>query len=111
MTYRRGDIVICAASGDYGKPRPAVVLQSDLFNPTHASVTVCPVTSHLTDAPLFRVPLKPTPGNGLKTESQAMTDKLVTLRAERISRVVGHLAESDLGKIDSALALWLGLRG
>lgn len=110
MTYRRGDVVICAASGDYGKPRPAVVLQSDLFNPTHASVTVCPVTSHLTDAPLFRVPLKPTPGNGLKTESQAMTDKLVTLRAERISRVVGHLAEPDLGKIDSALALWLGLR-
>ena len=39
-----------------------------------------------------------------------MTDKLVTQRAERISRVVGHLAEPDMGKIDSALTLWLGLR-
>ena len=29
---KRGDIVTCALSGDYGKPRPAVVVQSDLFN-------------------------------------------------------------------------------
>ena len=31
---KRGDIVTCALSGDYGKPRPAVVVQSDLFNKT-----------------------------------------------------------------------------
>lgn len=46
----RGDIVICVLSGDYGKQSPAVVIQSDLFNPTHSSITVCPMTSHLTEA-------------------------------------------------------------
>jgi mRNA interferase MazF len=54
----RGAIVVAAARGAYtGKPRPAVVVQSDLFNPTHASLTVCPVTSDCVDAPLFRLPL------------------------------------------------------
>jgi mRNA interferase MazF len=45
LLMERGDIIICALSGDYGKPRPAVVIQSDLFNPTHASITVCPITT------------------------------------------------------------------
>ena len=43
---KRGTIVVVAAPGAYtGKPRPAVVVQSDLFNPTHASLTICPITS------------------------------------------------------------------
>lgn len=28
---RRGDIVTIALQGDYGKPRPALIIQSDLF--------------------------------------------------------------------------------
>ena len=76
MNYRRGDVVTCAPPGEFGKPRPAVVVQSDLFNEPHASVTVCPITSHEVEAPLFRVPLKPTAGNGLKRDSQAMADKI-----------------------------------
>ena len=55
MEIKRGDVVICAAPGDYGKPRPAVVVQSDLFNGTHSSVAVCLITSHLEEAPLFRI--------------------------------------------------------
>ena len=66
----RGDIIICALSGDYGKPRPAVVIQSDLFNPTHASITVCPITSHLIEAPLFRLSLIPNKLTGLTSVSQ-----------------------------------------
>ena len=111
MNWRRGDVVICAPPGEFGKPRPAVVLQSDLFNPSHASVTLCPITSHALDAPLFRVALKPTAANGLKRESQAMADKLTTLRAERIGLVVGRLSEIELQRIDDAVMLWLGLRG
>ena len=34
-----------AASGDYGKPRPAVVVQSDVFPAEHASVVVYQTTS------------------------------------------------------------------
>ena len=57
MEIRRGDVVICAAPGEYGKPRPALVVQSELFNGTHSSVTVCLITSHLEDAPPYRFPV------------------------------------------------------
>jgi mRNA interferase MazF len=111
MNYRRGDVVTCAPPGEFGKPRPAVILQSDLFNPTHTSVTLCPITSHEIDAPLFRVELKPTAANGLKRTSQAMADKLTTLRAERVGAVVGRLSDAELQRVDEAVMRWLGLRG
>ena len=57
---KRGDIVVVAARGVYtGKPRPALIVQSDLFNDTHSSLTICPMTSEVIDAPLFRVALPP----------------------------------------------------
>jgi mRNA interferase MazF len=111
MNYRRGDVVICAPPGDFGKPRPAVVVQSDLFNESHASVTLCPVTTYEVDAPLFRVRLKPTAANGLKHDSHAMADKLTTLRADRIGSVVGRLSDAEFQRVEDAVMLWLGLRG
>jgi mRNA interferase MazF len=105
----RGDVVVAAAAGDYGKPRPALVVQSDLFNETHASVTVCPITSTLVDAPLFRVALKPARGNGLLRPSQVMVDKLQTLKRERISRQVGVLSGAQMHAVDVALRMWLRL--
>ena len=77
----RGDVVLVAARGDSaGKPRPAVVIQSDLFNPTHDSVTLCLITSELRDAPLFRPDLKPTRENGLSKTSQVMVDKIFSAK-------------------------------
>ena len=64
---KRGDLVIVTLAGDYGKPRPALIVQADLFNETHASVTVVPVTSTLVDAPLFRLTVEPSPGTGLRS--------------------------------------------
>jgi mRNA interferase MazF len=105
----RGDVVICAAPDDYGKPRPAVVVQSDLFNATHHSVAVCPITSQLVDAPLFRIGIQPASANGLRTPSQVMVDKVVALRRDRIRRRAGALTSSEMARVDSALKLWLGL--
>ena len=101
----------CAPPGDFGKPRPAVVLQSDLFNATHGSVTLCPITSHAVEAPLFRVPLVPSAANGLKAASQLMADKLTTLRADRIGQIVGHLSEPEMQEVEAAVMRWLGLKG
>ncbi|WP_367889521.1 type II toxin-antitoxin system PemK/MazF family toxin, partial [Vibrio cholerae] len=56
----RGDLVPVAIQGDFGKPRPALIVQSDLFN-AHESVTVLPVTSSTVDAPLLRVTVTPSP--------------------------------------------------
>lgn len=109
MEVTRGDVVLCAAPGDYGKPRPAIVVQSDLFNPTHASITLCPITSDLQDATLFRITIDPNPSNGLRKRSQVMVDKVQSLRRDRIRRSVGALSPSQLAKIGTALRLWLSL--
>ena len=86
---RRGDVVTVAAAGDYGKPRPAVIVQTDAFPENHASVVVCQLTSELVDAPDFRVTIEPTPENGLRLKSQVMTDKPVTVNANGSRRRSG----------------------
>lgn len=106
---RRGDVVTVAATGDYGKPHLAVVVQSDAFPETHASVVVCQLTSDLADAPDFRVLIEPKPENGLRLRSQVMADKPVTVRRERIGRKIGRLGSEDLARLNAALAFVLGL--
>lgn len=108
---KRGELVTVALPGDYGKPRPAVVLQADLFNETHASVTVAPVTSTLVNAPLFRLAVEPSARNGLRALSQVMVDKLTSVRRERIGPTIGALEPDALARVNRALALWLGIAG
>ena len=79
----RGDFVTIAIQGDFGKPRPALVIQSDQFR-QHATVTVLPVSSLLVDAPLFRITVQPSPSNGLQKPSQVMVDKSVTVRQDKL---------------------------
>lgn len=102
--------MVVAAKGAYvGKPRPALVVQSDLFNPTHASVTVCPITSENVDAPLFRVPLPPGERTGLKVASQLMADKIVSVPRAAISSTIGRASDEELLAVDTALRGWLAL--
>jgi mRNA interferase MazF len=105
----RGDLVTIALQGDFGKARPALVIQSDLFNPTHATVTVLLVSSERVDAPLIRIDIAPTPGNGLLKPSQIQVDKAMTVRMEKIGAVIGHLDDSTLLAINRALAVFLGI--
>ena len=105
----RGDVVTVAAAGDYGKPQPAVIVQSDAFPPNHASVVICQMTSELVDAPDFRVTIEPSAENGLRARSQVMADKPVTVRRERIGNRIGHLGTADLGRLNVALAFVMGL--
>lgn len=105
---RRGTFVTVAAPGDYGKPRPALVVQSDLFN-EHPSVTVCLVTSELRDAPLFRFPVTPNRDNGLDRASQIMVDNVTTVPIARVGTEIGRLDSARMAEVDRLLALWLGL--
>jgi mRNA interferase MazF len=106
---KRGDVVTVAATGDYGKPRPAVIVQTDALPAKHASIVVCQMTSELSEAPEFRVTVEPTEGNGLRTRSQVMADKPVTIRRERIGQQVGRLDEQDIARLNVALAFVMGL--
>lgn len=102
-------MVVVAMQGDYGKPRPALVVQSDLFNETHASVTVAPVTSTIVDSPLFRVTVEPSRRNGLRLVSQIMVDKITTVRRQRLGQTIGRLEEDVMLRVSRALALWFGI--
>jgi len=106
---KRGDVVIVAAAGDYGRPRPAVVVQTDAFPETYPSVVICQMTSDVVDAPDFRVTIEPNEENGLRIRSQVMADKPVAVRRERIGQLVGRLADADIGRLNIALAFVIGL--
>ena len=106
---RRGDVVIVAAAGDYGKPRPAVIVQTGAFPETHASVVVCQLTSEVVEAPDFRITIDPSEKNGLRARSQIMADKPVTVRRARIGQSIGRLDDGDLGRLNIALAFVMGL--
>lgn len=104
----RGTLVTVAVQGDSGKPRPALVIQSDLFA-DHPSLTVLPITSELVDAPLLRITVEPSPQNGLSRRSQIMIDKPVTLRRDRIGLGFGQLEQQRLIEVERCLALFLGI--
>jgi len=106
---KRGDVVTVAAAGDYGKPRPAVIVQTDAFPESHASVIVCQMTSDLTDAPDFRILIEPSKTNGLRARSQMMADKPVAIRRDRVGGVIGRLGDDEMRRLNVALAFVMGL--
>jgi len=104
----RGDLVTIAMPGDFGKPRPALVIQANQFQ-EHATRTVLPVTSTLVAVPLFRITLEPTVDNGLKRPSQVMVDKAMTVKRDKIGPVFGRIDFDKLVEIERALAVFLGI--
>ncbi len=106
---KRGEIWTVAGGSEYtGKPRPAVVLQDDRFDAT-PSVTICAFTTVAIDAPLLRLPVKPTPGNGLREASQLMIDNVVTVPRGRLRAHLGRLDAEDSLRLNRALIVFLGL--
>lgn len=106
---KRGDVVPVSLPGDYGKPRPAVVIQSDYFA-DHPSVTLLPITSALVPgAPLLRLRLDPDGENGLRKPSQVMIDKASTLPRDKVGEPFGRLDDDAMLGITRALAVFLGI--
>jgi mRNA interferase MazF len=105
---RRGDVVTVALQGDLGKPRPALLIQSDLFD-AHPSVTILPITSELRPTPLFRIDVTPSEFNGLSKPSQIMVDKPQSISRDKIGAVIGHLEGETLLAVNRALAVFLGM--
>ncbi|WNV06498.1 type II toxin-antitoxin system PemK/MazF family toxin [Candidatus Methylospira mobilis] len=104
----RGDFVTIALQGDYGKPRPALIIQSDQFN-AHATATVLLVSSTLIDAPLIRVTVQPDPANGLQKPSQVMVDKAMTVKRDKLGDVFGSASDEVMLEIERCLAVFLGI--
>ncbi len=106
---RRGAFVVVATAGDYGKSRPALVVQSELFAEL-PSVVICPLTTTLrSDADLFRLDVEPSARNGLRQASQIAVDKLTVLPSSKIGEVIGEADDALLLRVNRALALFLGI--
>jgi mRNA interferase MazF len=105
---KRGDLVTVAMPGDFGKPRPALVIQSDQFSET-GTLTVLLVSGTLVDAPLIRPTVQPTPGNGLRKASQVMVDKAMSVKRERLGGAFGALDDEAMLAVTRSLAVFLGI--
>lgn len=106
---RRGDVCTVAGGKDYaGKPRPVVVLQDDNFDATD-SVTICAFTTDPTEAPLFRLEVRPNDRNGLRLLSRLMVDKITTVPRSKVGETIGRLDDEDLVRLNQAVIVFLGL--
>ena len=97
-----------AIGGDYGKPRPALVIQSDAFADL-PSVTVLRMTSELHDWPLLRITVAPSAANGLRKPSQIMVDKAATVPRAKLGPSFGQLEPDTMRSVERALQMFLDL--
>ncbi len=104
----RGDFVSVAMQGDFGKPRPALVIQADQFV-EHSTVTVLPTTSMLVVAPLLRITVQPSAENGLLKPSQVMVDKAMTVKRDKVEQAFGRIDVNVMVEIERCLAVFLGI--
>jgi mRNA interferase MazF len=105
---KRGDLVTVTLPAELGKPRPALIIQSDYFQDLE-TLTVIPLTSTLQAAPLFRLTIEPTRENGLQKSSQLMIDKAMTLRRSRVGQIIGRVDRSTLVRTNRAIAMFFGI--
>lgn len=104
----RGDFVTIAMQGDFGKPRPALLIQADQFD-EQATVTVLLVSSTLVNAPLFRIMVQPSEGNGLQKPSQVMVDKAMTVKRDKLGQAFGRIDADAMVEVERCLAVFLGI--
>jgi mRNA interferase MazF len=109
MEISRGDLVTVAIPGDYGKPRPALVVQADAFQVLD-SVTILRLTSDLRTSPLLRISVEPSRENGLRARSQIMIDKATTVRRAKIGQRIGRVEANIMRQVSAALAQFLDLK-
>jgi mRNA interferase MazF len=109
LAVKRGDVVIVVAPGEFGKPRPAVIVQANELGDRTTSIIVCPLSSAVARGGRIRPVIEPTPGNRLRARSQIMTDKITALRRDRVRAAVGRLDPDQLADLDRALLIVLGL--
>jgi len=105
---KRGDVVVVALYGDLGKPRPAVIMQSDIFGLTH-SIGLIPITSTLMIPSLLRLAIEPNPTNGLRVVSQVMIDKGTTTQRSKVRQIIGTFNDDQMREIAVRLSAFFGL--
>jgi mRNA interferase MazF len=103
-------LVTVATSGDYGKPRPALIVQADMYA-DHPSIAVLPLTSELHEATMLRITVEPGNNNGLRRRSQVMVDKATTVPRAKAGTVIGRLDDPTMAVVSGAMAAFFEIGG
>ncbi|GAA3882757.1 type II toxin-antitoxin system PemK/MazF family toxin [Tessaracoccus defluvii] len=90
------------------KPRPAIIVQDDVFELTD-SITVAPLTTTLVDAPLLRLRVPAGGLTGLAQDSDVMVDKLTTVRRSNVQVRIGRLSRQQMVELERLLMTFLGM--
>jgi mRNA interferase MazF len=106
---QRGSIVIVSARGDYGKPRPAVIIQATRMLGLVDSITVCFMTSDIIIEGPLRITIHPKARNGLQLLSQVQVDKIMTFPSEKVRGPIGVLSDAEMASVDQGLLFFLSL--
>ncbi len=108
---KRGEVWTASGGNNYtGKPRPVVIVQDDHFDAT-GSITICPFTTDPTEAPIFRLEVEASEGNGLKEKSRLMVDKITTVQKAKLGECLGQLRDEEIIRLNRAMMVFLGLAG
>lgn len=109
---KRGDLIIVNLGGNVGKPRPALIIQTNILNENNQLLTtiVLPVTSELLNMEIIRYKLEPTIANGLQSTSQIMIDKIMQIEKNKVRKVIGHITKKQLVEIEARLLSILGMK-
>lgn len=109
---RRGDIyyvrgcldVVGSEQKANGKSRPAIVISNNVGN-KHSKIkqVVYITTKNKNEIPTHVVI------NSAKYTSIAICEQIFSVSDERIEKYVGHCTEEEMGKIDKALMISIGL--
>jgi mRNA interferase MazF len=105
---KRGDIVTVAPPREFGKPRPALIVQSDIAFDA-PNLLYLPITSDLLRVPDVPVPIEPSAENGLRLPSEIMVDIIQTSPREKFGQVIGQIDSATMMLVEAALSLRLGL--
>lgn len=113
IVVKRGEIFYADLSpvigSEQGGIRPVIVIQNDIGNRYSPTVIVAAITSQINKAKLpIHVEIS-SEEYGLNRDSVVLLEQIRTLDKRRLKEKIGHMTETDMKKVDKALAISLNL--
>lgn len=103
----RGELWTVSGGVYSSKPRPALIVQDDLFSATESVVVVPLTTTTIGDTAIARVAIPTT--TGVAQSSFAMIDKIATVRRSNLGEQIGSVPTTLMTDIERSLMVFLGL--
>ena len=113
MSVKRGDIFYADLSpvvgSEQGGLRPVLIVQNDIGNKYSPTVIAAAITSNMGKTHLpTHIDIHAT-GVGLAKDSVILLEQIRTIDKQRLKEKMGHLDDSTMNEVNSAIAVSFGL--